>query len=123
MLEGELLDFYNKKVDSIINIVTSFSGGKLDLLAKDAKISIRCKIYKFSKDEVIIPIGTRSLPAGISDTDADIIIFIGDNDDKLSIFTDRLKEVIKKEIKRENLFLDSTVHNCMCIKLNKNKLI
>ena len=75
-------------------------------------------IVSESPDEIIVPIGTKSSPKGISDTTSDIVAFFNDKDTRVWYVAKKdLQKYIGKNIDRLKPFLDKENYDTICIKL------
>ena len=121
---GILKELIENKIDRIADVISEVTGGKLDLVARTASLSLKCEVYQYRGDEIVIPIGTKSKPVGVSSTKADVIIFIdNENKERFFILTEDLKVLIKTNATKENLSFDIKQHDAMVITLNKSKII
>jgi len=81
-------------------------------------ITIKLKIFPIisnSPTEVVVPIGTKSMPKGISDKTSDMVVVYQGN--KVWYATkESLQEYISENSSKLEFFLDKENYNTMCIK-------
>jgi hypothetical protein len=75
-------------------------------------------IVSETPNEIIVPIGTKSSPKGISNTTSEIVAFMNYKDTRVWYVAKKdLQKYISKNTDKLKFFLDEEQYNTMCIKL------
>lgn len=95
-------ELLNARLRSAVDIINNESLTKLQLMPKSIKVDVSFMVVPMQKGYAFVVIGTKENPAGITNTEADYVVFLGkDLEDKNYIYNmltvDSVKNLIKNK--------------------------